>query len=172
MIIEMKLTGDKRAREIFNKIPIAARDGARIGLHNSLKLIKMQASTILDSTSTRANPRGHGQRYGNYLHRKINSSWETEEPEIAGGIITSVLKNTSDHACYVEFGTGARSELTSADVAAKGNVPLTFRIGNRWISKWAVAGQMPKAYLRTAMIVHQRNIPRVVGDSIRIGLGI
>jgi len=143
--------------------------GTMIGVRNSLRVVKEQANANLLSTTSDINPQS-GRKTP---EKKISQGWEYEEPTIKGIAIEGTLMNTSPHANYVEYGTGTRSDLGSRDVAAKGGKPLKFKVGpNQWVTKWAVAGQMPKAFLRNAIMTQKNNIPTIISDAIRSITGI
>ena len=52
-------------------------------------------------------------------------------------------------------------------IRPKGSKPLRFKVGGRWVSKWEVQGQYPKAYLRNAIFELERTMSTIIIQSIQ-----
>lgn len=143
----------------LKQIPMASLHGCAIGINESLDKLKITSAEILNRTT--------------YLHKdpseSINANWVITPAVIKGYSVIGNLHNTSSHAAHVEFGTASRGEFMATDmIRPRGTRPLRFKIGDRWISKWEVQGQHPKAYLRGAafQLVNQNTILNIVTDKV------
>lgn len=161
----------------FRRLETAVRHGMLNGVDNSLRLINIQASTDLRSTTK-----------GTGLSRpseSINQNWQRELAKDEGGTITGILHNTSQHCAFVEFGTGEyregerhgpgvghiESEKALSDVIIPTNSSyLKFIVGGSLVYSPYVRGQQPKAYFRKAISIYERQIPRMVTRDVQIRL--
>jgi len=163
----------------FRKIETAVRHGMLNGIDNSLRIINIQASTDLRSTTK-----------GTGLSRpseSINQNWHRELAKDEGGTITGILHNTSQHCAYVEFGTGEYregerygpgvgfTESGDDDAVTDVIIPtnssfLKFVVEGKLVYPAFVKGQKPKGYFRNAILRHERQIPRMVTRDIQLRL--
>ena len=147
-------------RKVGTAIPIGAKDG----IDDSLKVLKTQAIENLRNTTMNVNPRAHGQTYGTYTHRKINQSWHRNEAQITSdGGIEGILYNNSDHAGFVEVGT-------ANFIYPDGGKYLKYYKNGQFRRQEMVRGQLPKLFLRGAMLTHRTTIPNIISNAIKARL--
>lgn len=173
-ILEAKSNATETIKK-FRKIETAVKHGMINGVDNSLRIINIQASTDLRSTTKRTGLSRPSE--------SINQSWHRELAKDEGGTITGILHNTSPHCAFVEFGTGEfregerygpgighiESEEALSDVIVPTNSSYLRYIvdGNLKYSPY-VRGQQPKAYFRKAISIHERQIPKMVRQDVQL----
>jgi len=151
------LTGVKSVKGKLNRIRIATIEGSKVAINRSLKTIKNTANDYLEN-----NRKLKGEYEYYRPTEKITSehNWKLTEAYMYGNEVKGTIKNISDHAFYVEYGTsGPIRPVTS---------PLLYFIWrHQLIAKKQVAGQPPKFFFRNAIQAVSPYIKRYFIEEIK-----